>query len=146
MRRAALLAYVPNCKLCQEKSVPSSFIINCVFNCICQHPAPQALKPASQPSAWSHQSFASIMIFCIKSVLFIPSIWSISAVYQTSCHCSVGFFNRSDKSSDTAFRYQGQTNNTSECSTSNVHRPALAVLPGEIGFRSTSHLPIKQLR
>ena len=47
------------------------------------------------------QSFASIMIFCIKA-------WNISAVYQTPCLCSVGFFNRSDKSSDTAFRDQNQ--------------------------------------
>ena len=29
-------------------------------------------------------------------------------MYQTPCLCSVGFLNRSDKSSDTAFRYQGQ--------------------------------------
>ena len=34
--------------------------------------------------------------------------WRTSAVYQTPCLSSVGFFNRSVKSSDTAFRDQGQ--------------------------------------
>ena len=42
------------------------------------------------------------------SVLSILSVWRISVVYQTPCLCSVGFLNRSDKGSDTAFRFQGQ--------------------------------------
>ena len=43
-----------------------------------------------------------------QSVLSILSVWSISVVYQTPYLCSGGFFNRSDKSSDTAFRDQSQ--------------------------------------
>ena len=42
-----------------------------------------------------------------QSVLSILSVWRISAVYQTPC-LTVGLFNRSDKSSDTAFRDQSQ--------------------------------------
>ena len=68
----------------------------------------QALKPHSKPSVWSHQGFARIMINLHQSVLSILSVWSISAVYQTPCLCSVGFLNRSDKISDIAFRDQGQ--------------------------------------
>ena len=42
------------------------------------------------------------------SVPSILSVWRISVVYQTPCLCSVGFFNRSDKAPDIAFRCQGQ--------------------------------------
>ena len=42
-----------------------------------------------------------------QSVLSILNVWSIFVVYQTRCHCPVGFFNRSEKS-DTAFRNQSQ--------------------------------------
>ena len=63
----------------------------------------QALKPDSQPSTFrKHHDLLH------QSVLSILSVWSISAVYQTPCLCSIGFSNRSDKSSDTAFRDESQ--------------------------------------
>ena len=43
-----------------------------------------------------------------QRVLSILRIWRRSSVCQTPCLCSVGILNRSDKSSDTAVRFQGQ--------------------------------------
>ena len=43
-----------------------------------------------------------------QGILSILSVWRVSTVYQSTCLSSVGFLNRSDRSSDTALRYQGQ--------------------------------------
>ena len=68
----------------------------------------QDLSPDSKPFLWSHQGFAGVMIFCIRAYCRFLSVWRVSTVFLSPCLCSVGFLNRSDKSSDTAFRYQGQ--------------------------------------
>ena len=68
----------------------------------------QDLRPDSKPSAWSHQGFAGVMIFCIRAYCRFLSVWRVSTVYQSPCLSSVGFLHGSDQGSYTAFRYQGQ--------------------------------------
>ena len=91
----------------------------------------QALKPDSKRSAWSHQSFAGIMIFCIKGHcrFWVSGATSACVIRR---HASAPLDSSTDrtKSSDTAFRYQGQRSSTSVCSIAGVHRPALSLLPG----------------
>ena len=67
-----------------------------------------ALKPDSKPSAWSHQSFAGIMIFCINACCrFCVSSAHLLCI-RRHAPAPLEFLNGLDKSSDTAFRYQGQ--------------------------------------
>ena len=116
-RRAALFADVPNCKLFLGR-IGAIFLITVYFTAF-ERPVPdarshsptsssQALKLDSKPSAWSHQSFAGIYDLLHQCILTILCVWSVSAVYQTPCISSVGFFNGSDRGSNTLFRDQSQ--------------------------------------
>ena len=80
----------------------------------------QVLKPDSNHSGWSHQCFASNMIFCINGHTIL-GIWKTSPVSQTPCLCSVGLFNRSDEGSDTSFRDQCQYATLQVCFAKRFH-------------------------
>ena len=114
VRREALLAYVPNCQLFLRK-FGAIFIIT-VYLTASANADPearshsptsssQALKPDSKPVTPEFRKHHDLLH---QSELSILCVWRISAVYQAPCLCVVGFLNGSDKSSDTAFRYQGQ--------------------------------------
>ena len=113
---------------------------HCVLVCTCQRISRSAFPfsdiqlPGSQ--AWFKTfrvvapDFHKHHDLLHQRVLSILRIWRRSAVCQMLCLCSVGILNRSDKSSDTAVRFQAQRSSTSVCNTSGVHRPALPLLPG----------------
>ena len=105
VRRAALFAHVPNCKLFLRK-IGVIFIITVYLTASAS--SSQALKVVSKTFSEATPEFRRHHDLLQQSVLTILCVWSVSAVYQTPCLCSVGFLNRSDMGSDTAFRCQSQ--------------------------------------
>ena len=93
----------------------------------------QALQPDSKPSAWPHQSFASVMIFCIKAYCrFWVSGAYLLRIRRHASACLI--LQQIGQEFGHCLSWSKPTSNTTVCSTSNVHRPALARLPGRSDF------------
>ena len=89
-----------------------------VLHCVCERGAGDAFKfsdvqlPSSQ--VWFESSWVFAPGFCWCNDLLhggelsVLRVRRISAVYETPCHCSVGFFHRADNGFHAALRDQSQ--------------------------------------